>query len=300
MQRLGGQIVFSMHYKPRTLALRDVRSEEPLVSLSYIPTHSSGIAYTSLVQGTTYSAHFSKNFVSRPNNKSFLHTLRSQIQQGLPYDYIVNHEDISTPFHAAPTQIREVLRRVTWAVQHIVGEQDTNPFNEVLAVGYFEGGKMGVCTSHRIKLPPPSSKADMVQFHDDGETVLGPTVMSLSLGCPALMSWRMKYQYFSGFVNKNRDRYHPTIPILPGCFRPEKRRELNGMASTMTPTELTQKAKELLKECPLSPPVVLKMKLRHGDIMGMHGVDLQKYHEISCHPRRKSRLLRSYHNTCLA
>ena len=94
----------------------------------------------------------------------------------------------------------------------------------------------------------------------------------------------MKYKYFSGFANRNHDRYHPTIPILPGCFRPEKRRELNAMASTMTPIELTKQAKELLKGCPLSPPVVLKMKLRHGDIMGMHGVDLQKYYEVSCHP----------------
>ncbi len=124
----------------------------------------------------------------------------------------------------------------------------------------------------------------MVQSHDDGETTLGPTVMSLSLGCPALMSWRMKSKYFSGFVNKTRNRYDPTIPILPGCFKPEKREELNAMASTMTPDELTRKAKELLKGCPLSPPVVLKMKLRHGDIMGMHGVDLQKYYEVSCHP----------------
>lgn len=57
------------------------------------------------------------------------------------------------------------------------------------------------------------------------------------------------------------------------------------MASTMTIPELTRKAKELLKGCPLSPPVVLKMKLRHGDIMGMHGVDLQKYYEVNSHPR---------------
>ena len=77
--------------------------------------------------------------------------VRSQIPQGLPYDYIVSHEDDSTPFYAAPTQIREVLRRVTWAAQHIVDEQDINPFNEVLAVGYFEGGRMGVGTSSQTE-----------------------------------------------------------------------------------------------------------------------------------------------------
>ena len=156
MQRLGGQMVFSMHYKLRTSALRDVRSKEPSVSLFCKLTHSFGTAYTSLVQGT-YAAHFSKNFVSRPKNLLYPLTLRSQIPQGLPHDYIISHEDNSTPFHAAPTQIREVLRRVTWAAQHIVGEQDINPFNEVLAVGYFEGGKMGVCTSPQTKLPPSRS-----------------------------------------------------------------------------------------------------------------------------------------------
>lgn len=95
----------------------------------------------------------------------------------------------------------------------------------------------------------------------------------------------MKVKYFSGFINRARDRYDPTIPILPGCFKPEIREVLNAIASTMTTPELTKKAKELLKGCPLSPPVVLKMKLRHGDIMGMHGVDLQKYYEVSRHPR---------------
>ena len=140
----------------------------------------------------------------------------------------------------------------------------------------------------------------MVQYHDDGETTLGPTVMSLSLGCPALMSWRMKFNYYSGFVNRNRERYDPTIPILPGCFRAEKRAELNAMACTLISTELTKKAKELLKGCPLTPPVVLKMKLRHGDIVGMHGVDLQKYYEVNLPRLRYPSLQRSYPNIYLA
>ena len=107
--------------------------------------------------------------------------------------------------------------------------------------------------------------------------------MSLSLGSPALMNWRMKLKYYSGFINRTRDQYDPKIPILPGCFKPVVREGLNAMASTMTTTELTREAKILLKGCPLSPPVVLQMKLRHGDIMGMHGVDLQKYYEVSSH-----------------
>ena len=85
MQGLGGRIVFLMHYKLRTLVLRDVRSEEPLVSLSCKSRGRFGIAYpnsnnlnASLVPGT-YSAHFTKNFVSCPSSRSYPHTLRSQI-----------------------------------------------------------------------------------------------------------------------------------------------------------------------------------------------------------------------------
>ena len=156
MPRPGGQMIFSMHYNLRTSASRGVRSGAPSVSLSCKPRYSFVITYTLLVQGT-YSAHFSKNFVSRLTNLLYSRTLRSQIPQGLPYDYIVSHADNSTPFHAAPTQIREVLRRVSWAAQHVVGEQDTNPFNEVLAVGYFEGGKMGVGTSPQTEFTLPSS-----------------------------------------------------------------------------------------------------------------------------------------------
>ena len=103
MQRLAGQIVSSLHYKLKTSALSDVHSEEPSVSSSCKATHSFGIAYASLVQGT-YSAHFSKNFISRSKKNSYSPKLPSQISQGLPYDYIVSHEDNSTPFHAAPTQ----------------------------------------------------------------------------------------------------------------------------------------------------------------------------------------------------
>lgn len=156
MQRLGGQTILSLHYKLRTSALRGVRSRTPSVSLSCKPIYSLIITYTLLVQGT-YSAHFSKNFVSHPNNLLCSRTVHSQIPQGLPYDYVVSHADNSTPFHAAPTQIREVLRRVTWAAQHVIDEQDINPFNEVLAVGYFEGGKMGVGTSPQTNFTLHSS-----------------------------------------------------------------------------------------------------------------------------------------------
>ena len=54
------------------------------------------------------------------------------------------------------------------------------------------------------------------QYHDDGEESLGPTVASLSLGCPAKMKWRLKSKYWCGFKDKARKHYDPEQPILRG------------------------------------------------------------------------------------
>jgi len=117
-----------------------------------------------------------------------------------------------------------------------------------------------------------------LQYHDDGEKSLGPNIAAWSLGCPAMMNVRMKFKYYSGF-SKDRKKYRTDLPILPGCFKPEVRRELNLMRG-LTEKALTKKAKELLKGVPSSPPAILKMKLRHGDFMSMHGADMQLYYEV--------------------
>lgn len=63
-------------------------------------------------------------------------------QKGLPYKYVVDVD--SKGFSEAPKQILEGVRRMTWAGKYIVGDEAFKPFNELLAVGYFEGCKMGV------------------------------------------------------------------------------------------------------------------------------------------------------------
>ena len=78
----------------------------------------------SRVSGTV-TAHFSKNF-------------------GLPYSYVVNHPELSTSFQDAPPQIKEAMRRLTWAGKRAIGENEDLTLNECLAVGYFQGGHMGV------------------------------------------------------------------------------------------------------------------------------------------------------------
>ena len=126
--------------------------------------------------------------------------------------------------------------------------------------------------------------ANSSQYHDDGEESLGPTVASLSLGCPAKMKWRLKSKYWCGFKDKARKHYDPNQPILPGCRKPEERRKLNELAKTVSTEQLDAAAQEALafvKNETKTPPVVLEMDLRHGDYMVMHGASMQVYYEVS-------------------
>ena len=126
--------------------------------------------------------------------------------------------------------------------------------------------------------------ANISQYHDDGEESLGPTVASLSLGCPAKMKWRLKSKYWCGFKDKARKHYDPDQPILRGCRKPEERRKLNELAKTVSTEQLNAAAQETLafvKNESKTPPVVLELDLRHGDYMVMHGASMQVYYEVS-------------------
>lgn len=60
----------------------------------------------------------------------------------MPYNYIVGQEN--TALEDAPAVIKNALGRMTWAGRHYANGADFVPYNEVLALGYFEGGKIGV------------------------------------------------------------------------------------------------------------------------------------------------------------
>ena len=85
-------------------------------------------------QGTMKGDFLSTNFI-----KNF----------GLPYDYDVKTDD--TAFKDAPMLILDALQRLSWAGKYAVGD-DCKEFNEILAVGYFEEGKMDVSTSTSMHL----------------------------------------------------------------------------------------------------------------------------------------------------
>ncbi|KAK2001110.1 hypothetical protein LX36DRAFT_629421 [Colletotrichum falcatum] len=116
---------------------------------------------------------------------------------GAPYKFAVNVH--SRPFSEAPDSVIGALKRMQWAGQTSVDmtndtmdayaqlpdysamvrcdtlTDDFIDFNELLSIGYME--------------------EDKINYHDDGEDTLGPTVATLSLGSPALMSFKTKKSY---------------------------------------------------------------------------------------------------------
>ncbi|OWO97994.1 hypothetical protein B2J93_8219 [Marssonina coronariae] len=101
--------------------------------------------------------------------------LTSQYGRNFGAKYKFGVKPVSQDFESSPDVILMILKRVTWAAEEIVGRYDGQEYlvpNELLCLGYHNDSKIG--------------------YHDDGESTLGPTVTSLSLGCSATMSFRPK------------------------------------------------------------------------------------------------------------
>ncbi|KAI9862185.1 MAG: hypothetical protein M1824_001566 [Vezdaea acicularis] len=182
---------------------------------------------------------------------------------GMPYKYAV--ATASKSFHDAPDTIMRALHRLSWAGKQAVDLKPTceifREFNELLILGYME--------------------KDKIAYHDDGEKELGSTIASLSLGSEATMYFRMKPKSFTGF-NPSYSIYKPEWPLVTGCHNHAARSDLNARWS-----ELSQAERKVAVEALPRPgkrrraagPVVLQMRLCHGDIMVMHGAGIQKHYE---------------------
>ena len=66
----------------------------------------------------------------------------------MPYKYVVEVD--SKSFGGAPQPILDALQRLTWAGKRTVGDGTFREFNELLAVGYFEEGKMDVSSTEPL------------------------------------------------------------------------------------------------------------------------------------------------------
>ena len=94
------------------------------------------------------------------------------------------------------------------------------------------------------------------------------------------MKIRMKEKYYRGFSALRI----PTKgdPVLPGCHMYEERAAL---AERYRDGEIDKDEhdSQLLKTVPRAngnPPTTIEMQLHHGDLVVMHGENLQKYYEV--------------------
>ena len=93
------------------------------------------------------------------------------------------------------------------------------------------------------------------------------------------MTVRMKEAYFLA------KKYNPTKEVLQGCQLHDQRKALNALQATAASQEQWRKAKaafdvEARTVKGRNAPVILKMKVKHGDMVVMHGEKLQKYFEV--------------------
>ena len=137
---------------------------------------------------------------------------------------------------------------------------------------------------------PHSSKSKAltstrINYHDDGEFGLGPTIATLSLGSPGTMRLRMKARHHNGVSSSGI--YNDTPP-LPGSIAYDSRLAMQPTLTTLKatdPSAYRAKLKSLPKTLGLkgggSARDAITLALAHGDIVIMHGAGLQKYYEHS-------------------
>ncbi|KAF1945619.1 hypothetical protein EJ02DRAFT_431416 [Clathrospora elynae] len=206
------------------------------------------------LKGPNYCRHFAVNY-------------------GMPYKFIA--ATASQSFDGAARPITSTRSRLNWAakllltqergksMEEVNEEWKDREFNEVLALGYFEEQK--------------------INYHDDGEFGLGPTIATLSLGAPGTMYIRMKALHYHGVSAAGV--YDDTPPIR-GCQQYDTRLALQPSLETLKQSDsraYTAKRKQIPKDLGLKSRGhardVLTMQLGHGDIVIMHGAELQKYYE---------------------
>ncbi|KAF2251463.1 hypothetical protein BU26DRAFT_518117 [Trematosphaeria pertusa] len=209
-----------------------------------------------VTKGDSYTRHFLVNY-------------------GMPYKFIA--ATASSSFEGAASPITDTRSRLNWAakfllaqeqgksVEEIAEEWKSKEFNEVLALGYFENQR--------------------INYHDDGEYGLGPTIATLSLGAPGTMRIRMKAKHHHGVSSAGI--YDNDAP-MPGCAAYEARLAMHPELQALQQSDskaykirLKQIPKELKLKRSGQARDAITMTLGHGDIMVMHGAELQKYYEHS-------------------
>ena len=203
---------------------------------------------------------------------------------GANYKFITKADSYS--FEASPWPVRACRSRLNWAQRALLNKPEAyQDFNEELTFAYMDGQK--------------------IKYHDDGEKGLSPTIATLSLGASASMSLRVKSKYFGGVSGVGLlvdEKPMPCDILLSSAETKDAKeyinktykgrvdawQEIQGLkANGANGRLLSERSKALAKELGLkrrncSP--LLSFALTHGDIMLMHGEDIQKYLEHQVEP----------------
>ncbi|RDI83901.1 hypothetical protein Vi05172_g6376 [Venturia inaequalis] len=224
-----------------------------------------------------------------PGSESLEDGLTNQFTKnfGMPYKFVASPE--SSSMEDAPKAIQDCRSRLNWACRTILAKQGQtleNEFNEVLALAYMQGNK--------------------INYHDDGEFGLGPTIATLSLGNPATMTLRMKQKHYRGCTDKRFvDR-----PPLPGSLKYEERLAAHNALKTLDKKSPAYRKRlsdlpsqlGLMNKTSVDPTTgktirikgeqdpVVSLKLCHGGIVIMHGAAIQECFEHAVVPEGKMRL----------
>ena len=187
---------------------------------------------------------------------------------GMPYKFVASGG--SQSFDDAPWPVTETRRRLNWAQKTFLSNQaEYMDFNEQLIFAYLEGQK--------------------IEYHDDGESGLGPRIATMSLGGRAKMHMRMKAKHYVGCSKTGIFTDERPVPwSIDGQEMYEKRlkhwEELQALKVSER-AAYTKRRKELPKELGIFEKKMKKaddlvtVTLSHGDIIIMDGYNIQKYLE---------------------
>ncbi|KAK0252165.1 hypothetical protein LTS09_012728 [Friedmanniomyces endolithicus] len=190
---------------------------------------------------------------------------------GMPYKFVASGTTRSFDDEKTPWPIPECRSRLVWAANEFLPNSSSGSssskidLNELLVFAYMEGQK--------------------IEYHDDGEEGLGPTIASLSLGGTAKMHLRLKSKHFVGCSKSGL--LTPERPV-PGSLEYEKRLQLWEEIQPLKETnraEYLKRIKEIPKEVGVyekrnkNASDLVTITLGHGDMMVMHGYAIQRYLE---------------------
>lgn len=126
--------------------------------------------------------------------------------------------------------------------------------------------------------------ADLLQYHDDGESELDDLVSTWSLGGAGEMYFRIKKRFAHPILSEAA--YDPTADVVMGSDYWEERIALNSLYDPLTMGRYKAEKTRLFKKMRAEEkrktfaPVCLKLHLRHGDFVVMHGANIHTYYEV--------------------